>query len=512
MSRWAWMTVLAVAACGGGEGAGRDFGGGDSATTDPGGDPDATVDPGQNDPGVTDPGTNDPDATDPGVLDPGVLDPGTTDVGPACYDPVAGRFLSPAWVGGPSPNATSWNGAWTPTVFPIPGLYDNEYGDGHLAGGNPTPILPPGKWDWVDADNDLANWRNFYTNLGEFLKLRDGCGRQFGWKLLAKYPDAIDFSGPGEYFEGSAGTDMLLLGPQGAIHSIAGSMAGGPDVLVFGKAWSLDYRTGASGDLNAEHDDDLVIAGCDGTAAVPECLQDGYSICTTTIHTGPGADVVFARNLRASAIDAGNGAGGRTDTLDPLDGDDLVVLGGNVKDVRFFGGWGNDTLVWYVDEMKEKTPYQGGDFFGGGGAGDAIWGDPGIDRLLLVIPDDTPIVDRPQDPATVNFLLVMRENASGGIDVPIWDAPTVNDPYAKYCSTCGSGPDGQRTLFVQYVSADGTKDTGYVSVTAFEELQVGIGVDAKMYRLDQVLGRAMLAPDLSPITPPRFPLEWCAMR
>jgi len=27
-----------------------------------------------------------------------------------------------------------------------------------------------------------------------------------------------------------------------------------------------------------------------------------------------------------------------------------------------------------------------------------------------------------------------------------------------------------------------------------------------------VLGRAMLAPDLSPITPPRFPLEWCAMR
>ena len=51
-----------------------------------------------------------------------------------------------------------------------------------------------------------------------------------------------------------------------------------------------------------------------------------------------------------------------------------------------------------------------------------------------------------------------------------------------------------------------------MSVTAFEELQVGIGVDAKMYRLDQVLGRAMLAPDLSPITPPRFPLEWCAMR
>ncbi len=489
-------------------GANEDPGATDPGATDPGSVDPGAVDPGPTDPGPVDPGPLDPGTPDPGPVDPGPMDPGTIDNGTVCDDPVVGRFLAPAWAGGPWPNATSWDGAWSPTVFPIPGLFDNEYGDGHLSGGTPTPILPPGKWDWVDADNDQANWRNFYTNKGEFLKLKDGCGRQFGWKFVSKldYVDAIDFAGPAEYLEGSAGTDLLLLGTEGAIHSIAGSMAGGPDVLVFGKSFSLDYRTGASGDLNAANDDDLVIAGCVMDAGTT------YPIYTTTVHTGPGADVVFARNLRASAVDAGNGAGGRTDTLDPLDGDDLVVLGGNVKDVRFFGGRGNDTLVWYTDQMNEKTAFQGGDFFGGGGAGDALWGDPGTDRLVYVIPTTTSLVKVPQDPATTNFLLVMRENAGGGVDDPIWDQPTVNDPYAKYCSTCGTGPGDQHTLFVQYVSADGRVNTGYVSVTAFEELQVGIGPAAQVYRLDQVNGRLILASDLSPVTPPPFPLEWCAMR
>jgi hypothetical protein len=428
------------------------------------------------------------------------------DVPSGCATPVPQRFLDPAWLEGPSPNAYAWDGLWVPASSLIAGLLDDEYFDGHENGGAPTPILPPGRWDYVNADNDAANWRNFYTNLGEFDRLLDGCGRHHGWKFVPKYPDSIDFAGPGEYFEGSAGTDILLLGGSGTIHSIAGSLAGGPDVLVFGASYSLDYRTGSSLDSNADNDDDLVIAGC---------LRDAgqsYPIYTTSIHTGPGADVVFARNLRASAIDAGNGAGGRTDALDLGDGDDLVVLGGNVKDVRFFGGYGHDTLVWYADEMNEKTPFQGGDFFGGGGSGDAVWGDPGTDRLVLVVPGTTTIVERPSDPPAPGTILVMRENASGGVDQPIWDAPTENDPFAKYCITCGKGPAGQLTLFIQYASADGLVNTGYVSLTAFEELQVAVGADAKVYRLDQVAGRAVYAADLAAITPPSFPLEWCGMR
>lgn len=487
--------------------AGKDPGSGDEGPKDP-----DAADPDSGDPEITDPGSADPAPSDSGATDPAPSDPaagepgGDSSAGAACERPPTGLLLDPAWAAGPRPGTWSWNGSWNPrdSDFPLAGLYDDEYFDGHRVEGRPTPVLPPGRWDWNDADDDLANWRNFYTNLGEFLLLRDGCDRAFGWRFLPKDPEAVDFSGPGEYFEGSSGMDLLLLGPNGNLSSITGSLGGGPDVLVFGRAWSLDYRTGSTGVPGADRDDDLVVAGCVEDAGLE------YPVRTMTIHGGPGADVLFARNIRAAALDAGNGAGGRTDTLDPTDGDDRVILGGNVKDVRVFGGHGNDVLFWYADQMNEPTPFQGGDFFGGGGYGDAVFGDPGIDRLVLVVPGDTRIVDRPASPPQRGTLLVMREN--GGSDEPWYDEPTLQDPYARYCITCGRGPGGERTLFVQYASADGRIDTGYVSVTAFEELQVGVGSGARVYRLDNVVGRAVAAPDLAPLEAPAYPYGWCDLR
>ena len=56
---------------------------------------------------------------------------------------------------------------------------------------------------------------------------------------------------------------------------------------------------------------------------------------------------------------------------------------------------------------------------------------------------------------------------------------------------------------------DGKVDTGYFGVTAIEELQVGVGPGAKVYRLDAVNGRAVAAPDLVPFDPPPVPYEYC---
>ena len=54
----------------------------------------------------------------------------------------------------PTANEYSWNGVWTPS-FPLEGMFDNEYFDGH----DGSPILPPGHWDYEDANNDLADSR-----------------------------------------------------------------------------------------------------------------------------------------------------------------------------------------------------------------------------------------------------------------------------------------------------------------------------------------------------------------
>jgi hypothetical protein len=244
--------------------------------------------------------------------------------------------------GWPEANEWSWDGRWEPQDpdFPIDGLLDDEYFDGHLdRNGNPTPILPPGRWDWEDTNDDLANWRNFETNLGSFEMLTDTRGRHYGWRFVPNDPTAPDYSGAAEYFEGSSGTDILHLGPAGVIHSMgACNLADGPDILVFRESYALDLRTGSS-DTGALRDNDLVVAGCN------ENPDGSFDVLTTTVHTGPGRDWVFIRDLSRAGVDLGNGQNGRTDAHDPDDGDDLVVLRGNTHDFRVFGGGGNDLAV-----------------------------------------------------------------------------------------------------------------------------------------------------------------------
>lgn len=413
-------------------------------------------------------------------------------------DPAAKTLFPTPNEGWPAPNVYSWDGSFRPQPgdFPLSGLLDDEYNDGHLdSHGNATPILPPGKWDWSDPDNDLANWRNFDTNIGHFEMLRDAQGRHYGWRLVGNDKD-IDFSGPSAYFEGSSGTDILILGSGGSIHSFTGNMGDGPDVLVFDKSWSLDFRTGSS-KTGALHDNDLVIGGCTPTS------PGVYEFRTTTIHTGPGSDWIFARDMQGAAIDAGNGEDGRTDAIDPNDGDDVIVLRGNIKDVRVFGGRGNDTIFWYLDELGESIAFLGANFFGAGGAGDAIWNDDGTDRLVLVVPTDTTIVTSSPTPAGA---LLVRGPGNDSLE---WDQPTVDDPFAKYCLTCGVAPDGRRTMIMEYNSKNGTSFTGWFYVTKFEELQIGVGPGAKVYRLDAKAGTATLDPSLVPLTPPPFPDAFC---
>ena len=397
-------------------------------------------------------------------------------------------------VGWPRANEWSWNGRWVPgaEAFPMTCLLDDEYGDGHLYEGEVTPLLPPGDWDWNDADDDFANYRNFRDNLGHFERLVDSLDRHFGWRLIPNDPDAAEYDGPADYFRGSCGPNVLDLGAAGSIHSFGrGNLADGPDVLRFTSSYSLDFRTGSS-DSGATHDDDLVVAG-----GAPN-LDGAFDVVTTTVHTGPGADWVFVRDLSRAAIDLGNGAHGRTDTLDPDDGDDLVVLRGNTHDFRVMGGRGADVAVWYVDDNIQTELWLGPNFFGGGADGAALWDDPGTDRLVLVIPTDTPLIDAPATPP--GALLVW--GTSGQM---IIDEPVAHDPFARYCIECGVGPEGQKTMILEYHKADESVFTGYFFVTAFEELQVGLGADATVYALDDVNGTAVLMPDAEVFEPPAWP-------
>ncbi|MBI5501961.1 MAG: hypothetical protein HY907_17085 [Deltaproteobacteria bacterium] len=467
--RVVWAIVL-VAVCG----CGDDGGGGDDATT---GDEAGAVEDGA--PGDGDAGEAAEDGTGGDVADDG------GDVTPAG--------------GWPTPNEWSWNGSWTPAEadFPLDGLLDNEYFDGHPGrDGNPTPILPPGAWDWTDADDDLASWRNFDGNLGHFDMLRDGAGRHYGWRLAGNVPEAVEYSGPAMYFEGSAGADWLDLGPEGSIHSFGdGNMGEGPDVLVFRESWSLDFRTGSSLTGGAR-DDDLLVGGCG------ENGDGSFDYMTTTIHAGPGSDWAFVRDISRAAADLGNGEGGRTDALDPLDGDDLLVLRGNTHDFRFMGGAGDDLAVWFVDDNVQTTTWLGPNFFGGGGWDPALWGDGGTDRLVLAVPATTPIVSA--TPTPPGSLLV--RGTSGEF---IQDDPTAADPFARYCVECGTGPGGRKTLILEYVAADEHVETGYFFVTAFEELQLGVGEGARVFALDDVAGAAVPLEAAVPFVPPSWPDELC---
>ena len=394
--------------------------------------------------------------------------------------------------GWPAPNEWSWDGSWEPTL-PLGCLLDDEYGDGH----DGTPVLPPGEWDWDDGNDDLANWRNFESSIGSFEPLLDGSGEQYGWRLVPNEPGACDFSGAAAYFEGSCGADVIDLGPAGSLHSYAtGNLADGPDLLVFRESWSLDFRTGSS-ESGAAADNDLVVAGCG------ENPDGGFDVMTCTIHTGPGSDWVFVRDISRAAVDLGNGESGRTDATDPLDGDDLVVLRGNTHDFRVYGGSGSDTAVWFVDENVQTTTWLGPNFFGGGGHGDALWDDDGTDRLVLAVPVGTPLVaSTPTPPGSV-----LVRGTDGEL---VLDEPTQHDPFARYCVECGTSPAGRRTIIVEYVSADETISTGYFFVTAFEELQVGVGPGAEVFALDDVEGTATpLADAAIPFVPPDWPEAYC---
>jgi hypothetical protein len=421
----------------------------------------------------------DPDAaTDSGADVPADAD--------AATDPVGG------W---PEPNEHSWNGGWTPDC-PVAGLLDEEYGDGHPdTSGDPTPVLPPGRWDWDDGDDDLANWRNFEANIGTFEMLVDGDGCHFGWRLACNDVDACDYSGPAADFSGSPGTDVLDLGPGGAIHSFTdGELGDGPDVLVFEQSWTLDFRTGSSLS-GADRDDDLVMGGC---GANPDGAWD---VTTTTIHTGPGADWVFIRDISRAAVDLGNGEGGRTDAVDPADDDDLLVVRGNAHDFRVFGGAGDDVAVWWVDENVQTTTWLGPNFFGGGGYGDALWEDAGTDTLVLAVPADTPIVT--STPTPPGALLVMPTDG-----VVLLDDPTQHDPFARYCIECGTGPGGRKTVILEYLSADESVHTGYFFVTAFEVLQVGVGDGATVWDVDDAAG-AVTPSSVDAYEPPGWPSHRC---
>jgi hypothetical protein len=396
----------------------------------------------------------------------------------------------PPAMGFPEGNEWSWDGSWTPADgdFPLDGLFDDEYGDGH----DGTPVLPPGVWDWEDANDDLANWRNFESNLGTFEPLMDSMDRQYGWRFVGLTANT-DYQGAADYFEGSSGVDYMDLGPAGTIHSFgAGNLAGGPDVLIFDGSYSLDFRTGTTAD-GGQRDNDLVIAGCRPNS------DGAFEVATTTIHTGPGHDWVFVRDIERAGIDLGNGDGGRTDTIDISDGNDMVVLRGNTLDFRVMGGAGDDVFVWYVDENIQTSTWLGPNFFGGGGWGTALFSeDAGVDRLVLVIPTDTEMVTSTPTPAGG---LLVRAN-DGEL---IIDEPTADDDYGRYCQDCGMGPGGEKTIIVEYNSADGMIETGYFYLTDVDELQVGIGDGARVYALDAVTGTATLIEGAEPteeIVPP----------
>jgi hypothetical protein len=382
------------------------------------------------------------------------------------------------------------------TLFPEL-IFDEKYFDGHLCNGKPTPVLPPGRWDWAAEDSDLATWKTFKNTIGEFELIKNAQSQPVRWNLLRSSPSGVDFAGSAAYFEGSSLADIVNLGAQGKLHSFSGSLREGPDVLVFNEAWSVDFST-SSAKAGLGNDNDLVVAGCD------QNNDSSFDIKSASIHTGAGSDLLFVRDAKAAGFDAGN-LDGVTSELDPQDGSDVVVYRGNMLDFRFFGGKGDDTAVWYVDEGHQDTPWLGPNFFGGGGAGDALWSDTGTDRLVLVIPKDTKMIT---SGATKPGELLVRvlSDYSDAID---WDDPTVKDPRAKYCITCGVGPKGRKTLTLEYRSKSDHIQTGYFWVTAFEELQIGLGAQALVYKLNDILGTATLDTSLAPFEPPSLDPKHC---
>lgn len=393
-------------------------------------------------------------------------------------------------------NEYSWDGSWTPTEE-LEGLYDAIYFDGHNVEGSPSPILPPGEWDW-EVTSELATWNGFSQQVGTFDLLSDDDALAFGWRLDRAVEEGVEVDAVMEYFHGSSGTDIIDLGPDSSISSTGnpsyGDVVGfgdGPDMLRYRSGYSAAIRLGSSA-AGAQQDNDLALVGGNEGAAT-----DTYNVITTAIHGGPGSDLVFVSNFERAAVDLGNGNDGRTDTLDPQDSADIVVIGRNARDFRVFGGRGDDTFVWLVDEVKVVAEsWLGPNFFGGGGWGDALWSDEGTDRLVLGIPEDTLVVSRPGD-VVPGSLLIMVESAQEAVI----DTPTEDDLYARYYVYAPASDEGRRTVTVQYLSADESVNTAYFYLTAVEEIQVGTSASAPVYLVDDTDGSYRHDDQLKPLSP-----------
>lgn len=390
-------------------------------------------------------------------------------------------------------NRYSWDGSWAPAAseFPLTGLLDAD----------PTQSgLPPGRWGWdgvcsCAGNEGTAIYDNEFVAKGlDFERLSDDAARHFGWRLLDTDGGTSELNHRGDAFDGSRGVDLFdidRLESTGPGTNTPGIHLGeGPDMLRYRVGQSVDLRTGAT-DRGALFDNDLVILGSESILA-----QNQYEIHGTTIHTGPGSDLVFARNFGPGAIDLGNGDSGRTDTLDPADGDDVAILSGNMRDFRVYGGHGDDVFVWYVDDVRDDR-FLGPSFYGGGAWGNAIWNDEGTDRLILAVDPATTIVSQRSDhddhPGSL-LAFVYSDYA------PTIDAPTADDPFARYYGSVEVGPRDEHTITLSYRSLDGIVFTQDFYTTSVEELQLGVSAVAKVYQIDQATGGLTLQTDGLAIT------------
>ncbi len=321
--------------------------------------------------------------------------------------------------------------------------------------------------------------------------MEDEEGQPYGWRFESVVPDAMVLDFRANPYDGSSGVEVVDVGSEGVIQlSDLFGTGDGPDMVRYERGSTSDWRTGSDG-TGGSNDNDLVIGGSEAQLAPGEA-----DVTTSTVHTGPGRDLVLMRNMERAAIDLGNGANGRTDTLDPGDGDDMAVLGGHFLDCRVYGGRGDDIFIWHIDEAIPETDLLKNSFFGGGGWTPAVWEDTGTDRLVLDVPLDTAVfstTDLPT-PGTIQVRIPSNYNPE-----PVIDPPTELDVFARYFETAGLGPDGRHTMVFDYFSADGSVRSGFIFLTAIEELQVGIGADARVYRLDDIAGVAVLAADLAPL-------------
>ncbi len=65
-------------------------------------------------------------------------------------------------------------------------------------------------------------------------------------------------------------------------------------------------------------------------------------------------------------------------------------------------------------------------------------------------------------------------------------------------------------MTLEYRSKDDKIRTGYFYVTAFEELQIGVGAGAAVYTLDDKNGKFSRDLGASPFTPPALDPSYCA--